>query len=201
MPEKNDDLHGNVPDHSPVALLLVDVINGMEFDGGEALLAQALPAAARIAELKGAARAAGIPVIYANDNFGRWRSDFRDVVERCLTSGVRGEPVAQLLVPEPDDYFILKPKHSAFHATALDTLLRYLHARRLVIAGFTADACVMVSAAEAHMRDYRVFVPSDCVASSTAEHTGAALAHMERVLDVDATPAGSLDVASLRSRE
>jgi nicotinamidase-related amidase len=155
MPEKNQDLHGNVPDRSPVVLLLVDVINDMEFEGGDALLAQALPAAARIAELKGAARTAGIPVIYANDNFGKWRSDFRDVVERCLTTGVRGEPVAQLLVPEPDDYFILKPKHSAFHATALDTLLRYLHARRLIIAGFTADACVMVTAAEAHMRDYR----------------------------------------------
>jgi nicotinamidase-related amidase len=149
MPEKNQDLHGNVPDRSPVVLLLVDVINDMEFEGGDALLAQALPAAARIAELKGAARTAGIPVIYANDNFGKWRSDFRDVVERCLTTGVRGEPVAQLLVPEPDDYFILKPKHSAFHATALDTLLRYLHARRLIIAGFTADACVMVTAAEA----------------------------------------------------
>ena len=198
MPEKNENLHGNVPDRSPVVLLLVDVINDMEFEGGDALLAQALPAAARIAELKGAARAAGIPVIYANDNFGKWRSDFRDVVERCLTTGVRGEPVAQLLVPEPDDYFILKPKHSAFHATALDTLLRYLHARRLIIAGFTADACVMVTAAEAHMRDYRVFVPSDCVASRTAEYTRSALEHMERVLDVDVTRAGLLDLEGLR---
>ena len=198
MPEKNENLHGNVPDRSPVVLLLVDVINDMEFEGGNALLAQALPAAARIAELKGAARAAGIPVIYANDNFGKWRSDFRDVVERCLTTGVRGEPVAQLLVPEPDDYFILKPKHSAFHATALDTLLRYLHARRLIIAGFTADACVMVTAAEAHMRDYRVFVPSDCVASRTAEYTRSALEHMERVLDVDVTRAGLLDLEGLR---
>jgi nicotinamidase-related amidase len=197
MPEKNDDLHGNVPDRSPVALLLVDVINDMEFEGGDALLRLALPAAERIAELKHAAKSAGIPVIYANDNFGRWRSDFRCLVERCLTSGVRGEPVAQLLVPEPDDYFILKPKHSAFHATALDTLLRYLHARRLILAGFATDACVTVTAAEAHMRDYRVFVPSDCVASRTAEHTRAALEHMARVLDVDTRPAGELDLRSL----
>jgi nicotinamidase-related amidase len=194
MPEKNDDLHGNVPDRSAIALLLVDVINDMEFDGGEALLAQALPAAARIAELKHVAKSAGVPVIYANDNFGRWRSDFRDVVERCLTGDVRGEPVAHLLVPEPDDYFILKPKHSAFHATALDTLLRYLHAERLVIAGFTADACVLVTAAEAHMRDYRVTVPSDCVASRSAAHTRAALAHMERVLDVEVVEAEQLDL-------
>ena len=161
MPRKNESLHGNAPDRSPVVLLLVDVINDMEFAEGGALLEQALPAAGRIAELKHAAKAAGIPVIYANDNFGRWRSDFRDVVERCLTSGVRGEPVAQLLLPEPDDYFVLKPKHSAFHATPLDTLLTYLQATRVVLAGFTADACVLVTAAEAHMRDYEIFVPED----------------------------------------
>lgn len=201
MPEKNDDLHGNVPDRAPVALLLVDVINDMEFPGGAALLEHALPAAARIAELKHTAKAVGIPVIYANDNFGRWRSDFREVVERCLTSGVRGEPVAQLLLPEPDDYFILKPKHSAFHATALDTLLRYLHTRRLIIAGFAADACVLVTAAEAHMRDYGVFVPSDCVASRSAEHTRGALDHMERVLDADIRSAAELDLRSLRRDE
>lgn len=198
MPEKNDDLHGNVPDRSTVALLLVDVINDMEFEGGEALLRHALPAAEAMAELKHSAKALGVPVIYANDNFGRWRSDFRDVVERCLTTGVRGAPVAQLLIPEPDDYFILKPKHSAFHATALDTLLRYLHARRLILAGFSADSCVLVTAAEAHMRDYRVIVPPECVASRTAEYTRAALEHMARVLDVEVCPAREIDLRALR---
>lgn len=199
MPRKNESLHGNAPDRSPVVLLLVDVINDMEFAEGGALLEQALPAAGRIAELKHAAKAAGIPVIYANDNFGRWRSDFRDVVERCLTSGVRGEPVAQLLLPEPDDYFVLKPKHSAFHATPLDTLLTYLQATRVVLAGFTADACVLVTAAEAHMRDYEIFVPEDCVASKSAEYTAAALEQMRRGFGVDTRAAGRLDLWALRS--
>lgn len=197
MPEKNDDLHGNAPDRCPVALLLVDVINDMEFEGGDALLTEALPAGACIAELKSAARALEIPVIYANDNFGRWRSDFASVVERCVAHEVRGSVVAQLLVPEPDDYFVLKPKHSAFFATPLDLLLRYLHTRRIVIAGFTADACVAVTAAGAHMRDYEVFVPADCVASQSMERTRNALAQMEQALDVHVTPAAGLDLTTL----
>ena len=34
-----------------------------------------------IAALKAAARQAGIPVIYVNDNFGKWQSDFHHVIE------------------------------------------------------------------------------------------------------------------------
>src|SRR4051812_22694585 len=117
MPAKNRDLHGNVPDTSPVVLILVDVINDLEFAGGERLLKYALPAAKRIASLKARARSQRIPVIYANDNFGRWRSDFQQVVEHCLRDGVRGQKLAEILKPHPDDYFVLKAKHSAFYST------------------------------------------------------------------------------------
>src|SRR6478672_8464621 len=84
MPAKNQDLHGNAPDSSSVALLVIDMINDLEWEGGEALLPHAVAAARRIATLKSRARSAGVPVVYANDNFGRWRSDFREVVEHCL---------------------------------------------------------------------------------------------------------------------
>ncbi len=76
--------------------------------------------------LKRRAKAAGIPVIYANDNFGRWKSDFRWILERCLQEGDARRPLAERLAPDEDDYFVLKPKHSAFFATTLHTLLRYL---------------------------------------------------------------------------
>ena len=119
-----DDVHGNVPDNATVALLLIDVINDLEFDGGEALLAHALPVAAQIAALKRRATQAGIPVVSVNDNFGRWQSDFAKLLAHCLEDGVRGQPLAEQLRPEPDDYFVLKPKHSGFYATTLDLLLR-----------------------------------------------------------------------------
>src|SRR6185369_6580115 len=112
MPAKNEDLHGNAPDKSDVALLLIDVINDLEFEEGEQLLKHALPMARQIAKLKSRAKERGIPVVYVNDNFGRWRSDFTAQVEHCLKDGVRGQPIAELLKPGKDDYFVLKPKHS-----------------------------------------------------------------------------------------
>lgn len=196
-PVKNQDLHGNVPDSCPVALVLVDVINDMEFEGGERLAGHALPAAERIAALKRRARQAGIPVIYCNDNWGRWRSDFHDVVEHAVGDGVRGEPVAKLLKPDRDDYFVLKPKHSAFYATTLDTLLDYLGARRIILCGFSGDVCVLFSAGDAHMRDFHVHVPADCVASISAEENKRALAYMRRVLSVDTTSSERLDLDAL----
>src|ERR1700738_3271819 len=123
MPAKNEDLHGNAPDKCAVALLLIDVVNDLDFPEGDQLLRHALPAARCIAGLKARARREGVPVVYVNDNFGRWRSDFRAQVEHCLRDGVRGQPVVELLWPDQDDYFVLKPKHSGFFSTALDTLL------------------------------------------------------------------------------
>src|SRR6478609_8154305 len=102
MPTKNDDLHGSAPDKSDVALLLIDVINDLDFPEGDQLLQRALPMARQIAALKRRAKEAGIPVIYVNDNFGRWRSDFGAQVQHCLEDGVRGKAIAELLQPGED---------------------------------------------------------------------------------------------------
>jgi len=197
MPTKNQELHGMVPDSCPVALVLVDVINDMEFPGGERLAEHALPVARRIAELKRRAREAGVPVIYCNDNFGRWRSDFHEVVEHVMGDGVRGEPIGRLLKPSHDDYFVLKPKHSAFYATTLDTLLDYLGARRLILCGFSGDVCVLFSAGDAYMRDFHLHVPADCAASISPDENKRALAYMRRVLKVNTTPSDRLDLEAL----
>ena len=197
MPANNDDLHGNVPENCDVALLLIDVINDMEFDGAEALVRQAVPMAHRIAALKKRAREAGIPAIYVNDNFGRWKSDFRRVVEHCLEDGVPGEEVARILEPEEDDYFVLKPKHSAFFATTLDTLLEYLGASTLILTGVAGNICILFSANDAYMRDFNLIVPADCVASNSEEENRHALEQMRTVLKADITPSTDLDLSRL----
>ncbi len=97
--KQNSDLHGNAPDSSPVALLLIDVINDLEFEGGEKLLRHALPAARRIADFKQRCVDAGIPAIYVNDNFGKWRSDFKKLVSHCLDDNTRGREIVELLKP------------------------------------------------------------------------------------------------------
>jgi nicotinamidase-related amidase len=197
MPVATDNLHGGAPDTCPVALLLVDVINPMDFPEADRLLRHAVPAADRLADLKRRARAAGVPVVYANDNFGRWRSDLAAVVQRCREPDCPGKPVADRLPPDPDDYFVLKPMHSAFFGTTLDTLLRHLGTRTLVVGGFAADMCVLFTAGDAHMRDLRLVVPADGVASNEAADRDAALALMRRVLKAKTPPAAGVDFAAL----
>jgi nicotinamidase-related amidase len=197
MPSKNPDLHGNVPDSSPVVLVLIDVINDLEFEGGEALAAQALPMAERLAALTRRARKAGVAVVYVNDNFGKWRSDFRRQLEHVLRDGVRGQRLAELLAPEEDDYFVLKPKHSGFYSTTLDTLLDYLQARTLVLTGLTTNSCVLFTASDAYMRDLAIVVPEDCVAAQTPEEHAHALQQMRVLLKADTTPSTKVDFAAL----
>jgi nicotinamidase-related amidase len=198
VPANNPDLHGSVPEDCAVALLLIDVINDLDFEGSEALVAQSEPMAKRIRELKRRAKAAGVPAIYVNDNFGRWQSDFRRVVEHCLEDGVPGEAMARILAPEDDDYFVLKPKHSAFYETTLDVLLQYLGAKTLILTGVAGNICILFSANDAYMRDFNVIVPADCVASNTEEENQHALEQMQKVLKADIPASTEIDFARLK---
>jgi nicotinamidase-related amidase len=199
MVNTGSDLHGSAPDKSSVALLLIDMMNDLDFPAGDELLTSAIPVAHQIALLKLQARDQNVPVIYVNDNFGRWRSDFNAQVEHCLRDGARGKPIVELLRPAPDDYFVLKPKHSGFFSTTLDTLLEYLGVRTLVLAGFAANICVLFTANDAYMRDYQLLVPSDCVASNTRKDTENALEQMHKVLKADIRPSTELSFVELKN--
>lgn len=201
MPAKNEDLHGSAPDTADVALLLIDIINDLDFPEGEQLLHYALPMGRRIADLVKRARKADVPVVYVNDNFGRWRSDFQAQIEHCLHDGVPGKPLVELLRPEKEDYFVLKPKHSGFFSTTLDTLLEYLGVKALVLTGLAANICVLFTANDAYMRDLYLAVPSDCVASNSDEENHYALEQMHKVLKADIRPSTELTFESLFRKE
>src|SRR5436853_3996607 len=198
MAKKSPDLHGNAPDNARVVLLLIDVINDLEFEGGDKLLRQALPAARKIANLKSRARLASIPAIYVKDNFGKWRSDFKKLIAHCLDDKTRGRTIVELLQPEPEDYFVLKPKQSGFFSTTLEILLKHLGAETLILTGLTGDICILFTASDAHMRDYHLFIPSDCVVSQDAIENKRALKFMERVLEADICPSSKLDFSKLK---
>ena len=177
------------PPSASVALLLIDVINPLEFEGGEALLKQALPAARRLAQLKSDLSDHRVPVVYVNDNFGYWDLGFRELVALFERTANRGQPLIRLLAPSPGDYFILKPKHSGFYGTSLELLLERFGARTLILTGFAANICVWFTANDAHMRGYRLIVPADCVASEQAADTKYVLDQMQRVMHADVRPA------------
>ena len=179
------------------ALLLVDVINDMDFEGSESLVRFAEPMAERLNYLKRRCRDAGIPTIYINDNFGKWRSDFRTLVEHCVHDSVPGRGVARQLKPDDEDYFVLKPKNSAFFGTTLDTLLTNLGTTTVILTGIAGDNCVLFSAHDAYLRDYRLFIPCDCVASNSREENDAALRLMEKVVKADIRPSTDVDLEAL----
>ena len=193
----NDDLHGNVPDHSPVVLILVDVLNDLDFPGSQSIVRIASSLSGNIARLKKRCSRAGIPTIYVNDNHAKWRSDFTAVVTHCRQKDVPGRALVEPLLPSPDDYIVLKPRHSAFYSTPLDTLLSYFLARAVILAGITTDACILTTACEIHVRDLKLFVPSDCVAAINPRMHKIAMELMENSLGARTTTSSRLNLKEI----
>lgn len=178
-------------DPSPTALLLVDFINPLRFEGADALAPSAAEASRCAARLRRRLGAQGCRTIYANDNYGRWTSDFQRLWHHCAAeTGAAGE-MARRLAPRARDFTLLKPRHSAFYATPLDILLQQLQCKRLVVTGIAADSCVLFSAMDAYLRGYSLWVPRDCVAAESDDARDQALAQMARVLKADTGPSTS----------
>ena len=174
------------------ALVLIDVINDLAFPGARALIDQAEPMAIRLVKLKRRAAEANVPVIYVNDNFGRWRSDFRRTVQHCTASRSPGRAVSSRLRPRARDYFVLKPKHSGFFGTTLDALLGDLGIRRVILTGIAGNICVLFTANDAYMRGFRIFAPADCIVSNTPGQNESALEQIHTVLKADIRPSWQL---------
>lgn len=161
------------------ALLIVDMVNAFDFEGGRALLRQARRIGPRIAALKQRASKAGTPVVYCNDNFGEWQTDLRELYARCTAPERPGRKLVESIAPVSDDYFILKPRHSAFYETALESLLEKLRVKRLLLCGIAGESCIHATATDAHMRHFESVVFRDATASQTALRNTVALTHLE----------------------
>jgi len=166
-------------------LLLVDFINTLQFEGAENLAPGALLAARATVKLKRHLRAQGIPALYANDNYGQWRSEFGELCAACRKLPREAGQIARLLAPGPADLAILKPRHSAFLGTPLELLLAQMHTQRIILVGLAADICVQLTAMDAHLRGYRLWVPGDCTAAENPQDKRASLDYMRRVLKAD----------------
>jgi nicotinamidase-related amidase len=177
------------------ALLIIDMINDMDFSGAEAMKRGAIRAARTIARLREQAAAAKVPVIFINDNFGQWHSEKTRLLDHALRPDSEGRDIAERLRPAKDDYFVIKPQFSGFYATNLPVLLPKLGVSRLILTGIATDICVMFTAADAHMRDYALWVPEDAVAGTNAERDRWALELMRQSMDADTRPTSELSLA------
>ncbi|MEW4328178.1 isochorismatase family cysteine hydrolase [Rossellomorea marisflavi] len=173
------------------ALLVIDMINTFDFDGGENLLDHTLDVVDPIRDLKKKAKDAGIPIIYVNDNYGLWQDNMNDIIEHCKKG--KGKEVIERLHPDTDDYFIIKPKHSCFFGTQLEILLHQLDIHHLILTGIAGDICVLYTANDAYMREYDLSIPTDCVASETTEDNDNAFRIITKTIGADLTDSHKVD--------
>jgi nicotinamidase-related amidase len=183
------------PSPVPVALLLIDVLTTFQFPDGEAILQGALAMRGALARLKLRAREVGIPVLYVNDNFGDWRSEKEVLMGRCLEA--KGAPFVRPLVPDSEDYFVLKPMHSAFYMTPLEVLLQQLQVETLILTGLTSNSCLTATAHDANMRGFEIYVPRDCSCARNPEEHRRALALLEAAIAANLTRSASLKLPNL----
>jgi nicotinamidase-related amidase len=188
----------NSTDPFTTALLLIDVINHFEFPDGKEMLAQALRIAPKLAHFRARARSVGMPVIYVNDNFGRWRSELSSLLTYCRRPEAAGRRFVEQVLPGKEDYFVLKPRHSAFFQTPLEILLEHLGTTSLVLCGIATNSCVVCTAHDAKMRNFNLFVPPDCSASRTIREHKQAIDHMRAM--TDAITASSKSLCFSKSR-
>jgi nicotinamidase-related amidase len=179
---------------SGLALVLIDVINHFEFPDGKTILRQALAVAPALARLKKKAKEAGIPVVYVNDNFGQWRSEMSKLIQYCLRPAAEGRTFVGQLRPDDEDYFVLKPMHSAFYQTPLDLLLRELEVSTIILSGLATNSCILCTAHDANMRNIKIIVPRDCCTARTAREHKQALEHIRAMADAKVVLSSSLSL-------
>ncbi|MGG3737586.1 isochorismatase family cysteine hydrolase [Aeribacillus pallidus] len=175
---------------SNVALLIIDIINSFRFGHGPILAERTLSIVPRIKALKEVCRKKQIPIIYINDNYNIWRADVQKLIKHCTND--LSSPIINELHPDDSDYFLIKPKYSAFFGTGLNPLLSQLNIKQLILTGIAGNICVLFTANDAYMRDYRLFVPADCITSVDPKDNEYALKMMNYVLDARIDPSDQL---------
>ncbi len=151
---------------------------------GSALRRQTLPIVRPIERLAARAREAGAHVVYANDNFGHWSGGIDAVIEHARLAHRDNARILRALSPQPSDYVVLKPAHSAFYQSPLEHLLQQLGVRRLVLTGVAGDQCVLATASDALLRGFEVVIPSNTLACPTASRTQAIRRHFRIAMDI-----------------
>jgi nicotinamidase-related amidase len=123
----------------------------------------------------------GEPIIFVQDSHDENDKEFRAWPKHAV-EGTEGAEVVRELDKRPEDFVVKKKRYSAFYGTNLEEILREKGVDTLVLTGVLTDICVMHTAVDAAMRDYKVVIPEDCVASSSREAHEWAIKHMKNIL-------------------
>jgi nicotinamidase-related amidase len=172
------------------ALLVIDIMNPFDFSHGETLAQHAKKIVGPINDLRNYCKKHGRPVIYINDHYELWKADLELIYDKCHNK--TSSDIITPLRPDEDDFFLIKPKHSAFYGTALNTLLHHLSVKNIILTGIAGNICVLFTANDAYMREFGLFVPNNAIASVSEEDNHYALTMMKNVLKANIDDTGTL---------
>ena len=166
------------------ALLFFDILNGYipETEPGKPRALK--PWIQNAARLGQAARAAGLPVFFAkgnhrpdsattallltdtNNSLTPWPNGEVTKPKMHVIAGDKSSEVLAELDPEPDDYYIVKYRWSAFFQTYLDLALRTRGIDTVIISGGSTDVGVASTLYSGRDLDYNMIVVSDACGTS-----------------------------------
>ncbi|WP_042353319.1 isochorismatase family cysteine hydrolase [Bacillus massiliigorillae] len=165
------------------ALLIIDMINDFQFEHGDQLLQHTYEILQPLLQLKQKAKAANIPTIYINDHYNLWQANFKKITDQCRNRD--NKEIIDQIEPTDEDFFLIKPKHSAFFGTSLNTLLAHLKVKELILTGIAGNICVLFTANDAYMREFTLYCPQNCIASADIQDNKYAITMMKNVLKAD----------------
>lgn len=173
------------------ALIVIDMLNTYDHDGGDALAESVREALPQIVELRDQANERDdVLLIYSNDNYDEWHAGRHDLVEQAMQG--KHPELVEPIAPDHPLPFIPKGRHSVFYQTAIDHVLKIQEVKQVVMVGQVTEQCILYSALDAYLRGFELVVPRDAVAHIDDELADAALKMMERNLHAELTPAAQV---------
>ena len=173
------------------ALLVLDMLNDFVREGAPLEVPDTRKIIPVVKKEIEKARAAGAPVIYVCDAHATDDKEFSKFGWPAhAVKGTRGAGVVDELKPENQDIIIPKTAYSSFFGTSLDETLKRLGVDSLRLTGTVTHICVLFTASDAVLRDYKVTVVEDGVAGISKDDHDAALRIMKNVLGVEIVKSG-----------
>jgi nicotinamidase-related amidase len=184
--------------NAKAAILVVDMLN--DFVTGALKCPRAEAIVPKTAELLGAARAEGIPVIFCNDAHLKGIDHELQLWGDHAIAGTPGAQVIPELKQTSQDYVVPKRRYSGFFHTDLDLLLKELGVDTVIMTGLHTHMCVRHTSADAYQLGYDVVVAKDATNSFTEEDYVSGLKYLHEVYGAEISDVDSL-IAWFKARK
>lgn len=173
-----------------LAVLVLDVIK--DFVSGALGNERAVRIVPKIQKVIHHVRENRFPVIYITDAHLPTGDREFEIWPRHAVEDSEGARIIDEIKPETGDHSLKKRRYSGFYATGLDSLLRELDVKTVVLTGLLTNICIQHTAADAFFLGYRILVPRDCVEALSDEAQETSLRYMEEMYGAEITTSNEL---------